>query len=156
MCLFLQLPFPQIVFRPAEGKRTDAPWLRDLDGGHEAIQEDAPLQGRLAEIPQRVTERVLHEQRPRGLDLLADLLDQGDRDGRETGVIQHALNQSHGLLADRSRRDEDDQIDAVIPELRGHGGGGFFDQGICDRGVAHEGEMPWGERADDSLLRQFP
>ncbi len=61
MRLFLQLAFPQIIFRPAVRKRQDGPWLDDLYSGSEAIAEDLPLQDLVADIPKRVTKGVLDE-----------------------------------------------------------------------------------------------
>jgi hypothetical protein len=61
MGLFLQLSFPEIVFRPPVWQRQDRPWLPNLDRGSKAIQEDAPLQSLLSNIPERMPERVLNE-----------------------------------------------------------------------------------------------
>jgi hypothetical protein len=76
MGLFLQLSFPEIIFRPPVWQRADRPRLPDLDRRGKAIEEDAPLQGLLSNIPECMPERVLDEQRSRWLDLLGDLLDQ--------------------------------------------------------------------------------
>ena len=153
MRLFLQLSFPEIIFSPPVRQRVDRAGLGDLHGGSQHIHEDLPLQRLIPHIPEGVAERMLHEQRPRGLDLLSDLPDQGQGDGRKPSLIQHALNQSDGLLAHRSGGDEKDEIDRVFLELRGDGGSGFLQQGLRDRYVAHEGEMPRRQRADHALLR---
>jgi len=50
MGLFLQLSYPEIVFRPPVWQRQDRPRLPDLDRGGKAIEEDAPLQGLLFNI----------------------------------------------------------------------------------------------------------
>ena len=114
MSFFLQLPFPQVIFRPPVGKGEDRARCRDLHSASEHMQKDLPLQGCISHVPKRVAERMLHEQRPRGFDLLGDLFDQRQGNGRKTGLIQHALNQSHGLLTDRSGRDQENQIDLVL------------------------------------------
>jgi hypothetical protein len=124
--LFLQLSFPEIIFGPPVRKRVNRAGLRDLHGGSQHIHEDLPLQRSISHIPEGVAERMLHEQGPRGLDLLGGLPDQGQGDSGKPSLIQHALNQSDGLLAHRSGGDEEDEIDGVFLELRRDGGSGFL------------------------------
>jgi hypothetical protein len=78
---FLQLSLPEIVFGPPVRKRVGRAGLRDLHGGSQHIHENLPVQRLISPIPDGMAERMLREQRPRGLDLLRDLPDQGQGDG---------------------------------------------------------------------------
>ena len=52
--------------------------------------------------------------RSRRAQLLCDLFGQADRDGRNSRVLNRALDQSHGLIADTSGRGQDDDINPIF------------------------------------------
>jgi hypothetical protein len=78
---FVQLSLPAIVFGPPVRKRVDHAGLPDLHGGSQHVHGNLPWQRLISHSPEGMAERMLHEQRPRGLDLLGDLPDQGRGDG---------------------------------------------------------------------------
>ncbi len=79
----------------------------------EAALDDAALRRLVADRAERQPERVADEAGQRRLHERGDLPDLGDRDGGETVVVEDALEQPDRLLADRSGRDEQDEVDLV-------------------------------------------
>jgi hypothetical protein len=137
VALLAQLSGPQIVTSPADARVTDARSIHRRGRRQEGI-EDRTLGARVSNRTERQAERVGHEDRPRRLDDRRDLDDLRDRDGAQPGFVEHALDQSHGLLADRSSGSEQNQIDAVGGEPGGDCWSGLLDQDIGVRDVAHE------------------
>ncbi len=72
------------------------------------------LTKRLAGKAQGVTQRETRIDCPRWLYLAGDFLGQADRNGRNTGRFNDALDQPHGLIAEASGRREKGNIDAVF------------------------------------------
>jgi hypothetical protein len=128
---------PQIVTSPADARVANARSIHRLGRGQEGI-ENRTLGARVSNRTERQAERVGHEDRPRRLDDRRDLDDLRDRDGAQPGFVEHALDQSHGLLADRSSGSEQNQIDAVGGEPGGDCWSGLFHQDLGIRDVAHE------------------
>jgi hypothetical protein len=137
VALLAQLSGPQIVTSPADARVADARSIHRLGRGQEGV-ENRTLGARVSNRTERQAERVGHEDRPRRLHDRRDLDDLRDRDGAQPGFVEHTLDQSHGLLADRSSGSEQDQVDAVRCEPGGDCWSGLFDQDLGLRDVAHE------------------
>jgi hypothetical protein len=124
--LFPELPFPKIIFGPPVWQRMDCARLRDLHGGAQHIHEDLPLQRLISHIPEGVANGCSTNNAREGLICSMISLTRV-REGAKPGLIQHAMNQSDGLLAYRSGGNEEDEIDGVFLELRGDDGSGFLE-----------------------------
>ena len=83
----------------------------------QAGAENCAVAGLVADCAQGEPEGMLDQAGERGLDELGDLSYLGDGDGGEAVLVEDALEQSHGLLADRSGGDEQDEIDGVREQL---------------------------------------
>lgn len=61
-----------------------------------------------------VAERQIGEDEAGDRRLFDDVTSAADDDGGESGLLQPSSHQTHGLMTDRSKRDEQNQIDVVI------------------------------------------
>ena len=82
----------------------------------------------VANRAKREPERRLHETRERRERLGRHLAHLGDRHRREAVLVEHALEQSDRLLADRSGGDEQHEVDGVREEFRGDPGASLCEQ----------------------------
>jgi hypothetical protein len=137
VALLAKLLGPQIVTSPADARVAHAGSIHRRSRRQEGV-ENRTLGARVANRTERQAERVGDEDRPRRFDDRRDLDDLRDRDGAQPGFVEHALDQSHGLLADRSCGSKQDQVDAVEGEPGGDHWSGLFDQDLGIRDVAHE------------------
>lgn len=102
----------KVVSLPLEAAVADPPMLH----GCRRIQhglDDAPLRHAIPDVPEGEAEWVANVERPGGLDKGRNFHHLGDRKRAETGVIEGALKQSHGLLTNRSGRCEQHQVNAI-------------------------------------------
>lgn len=76
------------------------------------------------------------------------LLDQGQGDGGDSHLVEHTLDQSHGLTAHRSRGDQQRQIYLVLPKFKSDLGSDLRQKPLGAGNKAHEGEMTGSGRAD--------
>ncbi len=127
---------------PAIRQGQDRTRCSDLLGGMQTIEKHLALQFAVSNAPERESERMLDKQGPRGFHLLRDFTYQSERDCRETSLIEYSLEQSHGLLADRSSRNQENQVNAVFLELPRYFRAGLIEQRAHDRDVSHKGEVP--------------
>lgn len=122
----------------------------------EALQEDPPLERFLPHVPQGVAEGMLEVEGPGGLDLFGDLPNDGEGDGRNARLVQHPLDQSHGLLTHGSGGHHQREIHLVLFEQVGYCRSGLLDQRLRHRDIAHEREMARAHAPDDPLPSQLP
>jgi hypothetical protein len=61
-----------------------------------------------------------HKERPLRLDLLGNFAQQRNGDRRNAGILDSALNQSHGLVTHWSDGGEQHNVDPVGPQLTGN------------------------------------
>ena len=71
------------------------------------------LQRRISRLAQRIAQGKWHKKRPRQTNLLRNLSQERERDGRDARVFNGTLDQPHGLIAHWSDRCEQDYIDAI-------------------------------------------
>ncbi len=110
--LLAQLAFAQVV-GPAKSHVDDRSVRMVALGLAYAASDDAALRRLVVHRAERQPERVGDEAGQRRLHERGDLPHLGDRDGGETVVVEDALEQPDRLLADRSGRDEQDEVDLV-------------------------------------------
>jgi len=84
-------------------RREDRPRLPDGLEARKRIDQDRPLLPHVKGLPQGMAERIAKEERPRGLDLHRDLFLKGDSDRGNLSLLNDALDQAHGLIAEPSR-----------------------------------------------------
>lgn len=79
--------------------------------GRQCIQNDAPLAFDVARFTEHAAARKLDQQGPRRLDMRHAVGGIAHGDGPQTGFLGHALNQTHGLMAFGSDRQQKKDID---------------------------------------------
>ncbi len=119
MRLLAELSLAKVVLLPAEAEVDDRPGRMRPGCFAQAGLEYRPLGGLVADIAEREAEGVLDEAGKRGLAQFGDLADEGDGDRRKPVLVEDPLEQSHGLLADRSGGDEQGEVDGVGHKLTG-------------------------------------
>jgi len=137
VALLAKLEGSQIITSPTDARVADAGSIHRGGRGQERV-EDRTLGACVANRTERQPERVRHEDRPRRLHNCRNFDHLRDRNRAEPEVVENTLDQSHGLLADRSSGSEQDQVDAVGGEPGGDHWSGLFDQDLGIRDVAHE------------------
>ena len=120
---------------PARGARTPPP----------GSASGAP---RRAAAPSGIPERVGHGERARDPDLPRDLRERRDGRRRDSPPFQLRGDQTHGLMAERSERDEERDVDAVGFQQRRGLRGGLLHEAARRRDRAHERERPRREAPD--------
>ena len=101
-----------------------------------------------------IAEGKIHEQEARHAALLDDIPGGPDDDRRDAGGLEVSCGQTHGLVADGSKRDEEGDIDAILT----HPG---FDPGrvLLERQplavVRRDSVEPWAERSHVPGLDMF-
>lgn len=149
MGLFAELPGAQIVLGPLEGERLQGAGSRDaLASGQHLLQHGDVGLG-VVEVTHGQAERVLDEQRPRRLDQARNAGGERKRDGADAFLVEDALDQSHGLVAHRSSRNQQRQVDMIrgqatryLPRV--------LPQRVGLEAVAHEAKVPRRYGADSS------
>ncbi len=142
MGLLAQLPLPQVILGPKVGQ-VDNRSRRLLFGGiAQTIVEDGGVGCAVANITEGQAKGVLYVEGSGRFHLLGHLLDQGQREGRYSLLIQNTLYQPHGLTAHRSRRHQQGQIDLVAVQL-----GGNLRRNLCQQPFGawdkpHKRKMP--------------
>ena len=149
MRLLQKLLLSQVIFRPGIRELEYCAGHGDLFGCSQAIKENVPLQIEIIEIAKGVAERMLDIQSSGRLHHLGDLPDERERYGCQSGLIEHALDQSHGLIADRSGGRQEDQVGVISLEFFGDFRRSLVDQRVGHSQVAHEREVARSQRADD-------
>ena len=104
------------------------------------------VSGQIARWAAGVAQREIGEHEAGNSTLLDDVAGTADDHGDETGGFEMAGDQTYGLMADRSKGDEDDDIDVVLPapflDLAGVGPCGPL------RVLGWDAEEPVVQRAD--------
>lgn len=131
---------------PAKGKVNDLARSDDRVEGLERFKNDCALLFDVARFAEWMTERPLQVNAARRLDLLRVLTHNCDPHGRNAGFFNLSLYQSHGLIADASRRGEQDHVDLGLLELINHLLGSLTNQGgdMSSVYMAHEGIVRFG------------
>ena len=83
----------------------------------ESHHQDALLQINVVRRTERKAQRAIYDERTRRLDTLRHFAQQADRNRRDARLLNHTLDQSHGLVAERSNRSEQDAVHSIRPEL---------------------------------------
>jgi len=65
---------------------------------------------------ERVAQRPIDKEDPWGHHFLGHLAEQRNRDCGNSGFLYRALDQSHGLIAERSDRGQQDRVNAILAE----------------------------------------
>ena len=88
---------------------------RGLDGiqGIEGALQDGGMLGRFERLAQGVAEGPAHKDGTGRLDLFRIVPHDGYADGGDTSLFDGSLNQSHGLIADPSARNEQHGIHLI-------------------------------------------
>ena len=82
----------------------------------ESRHQDALLQLNVVRRTERKAQRAIHHERARRLDTLRHFAQQPDRNRRYARLLDHALDQPHGLVAERSNRSQQDAVHSVRPQ----------------------------------------
>ena len=98
---------------------------------------------------QWVTEAKRHGQRPRRPYPHRDLADQRNRHRGDPPPFHFAGQQSHGLGAHGSHRNEESQVNLVLAEDVGHLGPGLFDEPPRGQDRSIEADVPGGHGPND-------
>ncbi len=109
----------------------------------------------VAGLSQRMAKGPAQQQRSGGLDLLGDVAEQHDADRRNTGRLDRARDQSHGLIAEPSSWCQQDGVDALLLEPRRDLRGGLSRERrqMLPLDVAHEA-VGVGQRAQHTAINQ--
>lgn len=93
--------------------------------------------------PERIAVRIRDKDRARGTDLTRSELEELENDRRNSASFEFGGDQTHGLVAGRSDRDQQRQVDLVVDEDLRSLGSGVADEPSrrCDR--PHAGEVAW-------------
>ena len=97
---------PCIVLGPSVRQAADRPW--GVDGGErvEGVTEDPPLERLVVRLPRRMPEREVQVHGAGRVDRRGDGKGARHADGRDPAAFDLSCDQSDGLMADRSGRDE--------------------------------------------------
>ena len=101
---------------PAKGNVDDLPRLGDTLQGVESLLEHSPLLGNVEGLPERMAEGPPQGDSPRRLDLLTVAPDDGNADRRNSPPFDLPLDQSDGLVADRSPGGEEHHVGTLFRE----------------------------------------
>jgi hypothetical protein len=115
-----KLAIAEIVLRPCESSIADAPLTHRCRGIEQGIDHPV-LGGRIADIAKREPKRMGDEQRARRFNDGGNLHHLGEGDRAKSLIVEDALKQSNGLLADRSRGDQQDQVRFLVAQALGDG-----------------------------------
>ena len=106
----------------------------------ECVEQDPGLPLRVTRLACLVTEGKVHEDGARRFDGGGDIEGSRKHEGWNAGFLDRASEQSHGLVAQLSDRDQEGRINAHLPQapdqMRRHL---FLESGPCEDS-AHEGE----------------
>lgn len=99
---------------PLVGKLDEGAWsgrrLQDV----ERVEKDPGLPLRVTRLTGLVTEGKVHEDGAGRFDRGGDVEGSGKHEGWDTGLLDRAGEQSHGLVAQLSDRDQEGRIDAHL------------------------------------------
>ena len=95
----------------------------------------------------RTTERkpewVRYGECARRTNTLRHVTQQSDTHGSDAGSLEHSGEQSHGLRAHRSYRDQEHRLDIVRAENLGNARASLQDEPSWRRDRAIDADMPW-------------
>lgn len=121
----------------------------------EQCAKDRRLQRVIARLPERVTQRVRHGEHARRSNTRGDFGEHRDRRRRDSSSLELGLNQTHGLVAERSNRYEQGDVDLVVDEQLRCRGCTVANQSTGRRDRAHERQVSWRDRTDRALEREL-
>lgn len=103
-----------VVVRPAVGSLHGGAWHRGrLDDAEREIDDRSLVVG-VEGAARRVAERVVDEEEAGDPALLDDVTGRTDDDGGDSGGFEATCDQTHGLVTDRSKWDEQRDVDTVV------------------------------------------
>ncbi len=73
-----------------------------------------PLHGGVTRTTHRVPQREISEEEPGNSRVLDDVAPGTDYDGGHASFLELTGNQTHGLVADRSEGDEENNVDVIL------------------------------------------
>jgi len=117
----------------------------------EGFQDHRSLQSRVIRLPERISERKRDEQNAGRPYLAGHLFRHAEGDGGDARVFQEPLDQTHGLMAHRSDRDQQRHIYPVLLEPRGRFWSRLAQQSARSGDRTHPAQMPVAQAADDPL-----
>src|SRR5262249_54652273 len=81
------------------------------------LPDDRLLHGAIPGMPARIAEREVGEQKARNAAMFDDVQGRSDDDRRNAVLFKMSGGQTHGLVADGSKRAEHSAISALVPQL---------------------------------------
>ena len=120
----------------------------------EGFENNRPLLLDVARFTKRMTEWPFQVNTAWRLNLFCVLPNNGDANSSDTGFFNLSLYQSHGLIADASRRGEQDDVNLVLFQSLHHLLRGLSDQGgdVATVDVAHKRIVGVGQLSDNTFL----
>lgn len=146
----------QVVKLPGESEIDDRACLSVRVCGLQDGEQHSALRVLIVDVPEGQSERMCHEARQRRLCQLGDLGDLRDRHRRHAVVVEHSLQQSDRLLADRSSRHEESEIDGIADQGTSDLRARLAQQWVGVGDVPHEAIRRRRDLADQALVDEFP
>lgn len=112
--------------------------------------QDLPMRAVVAELAEREPERMRDEAGEGRTHAHRDRWHLGDGDGRDPRLVQTSLEQPDRLLADRSGRDEQGEVDLLGTEPVDGRGDEALEDAVAARHVAHRRDGGRSERSDEA------
>ena len=110
----------QVILGPLERKCFERARLSNSFCGAEHFIKDCGLPFLVLDVTHDQAKRMLDQQRPRRFNPPSNARDCGQGDRAQPRFIEYTLDQSDGLIADRSGGDEQGQVDSIRDQAAGH------------------------------------
>ncbi len=106
------------VFVPLEWQVDNAARLVGVDQDIQSVAQDSGLRLRISREARLMTERVVHEDRPRRVHARGDVARRCDHDCGDSRLFDDACNQTNGLVVEWSGGYQDEGVYVVLLQLR--------------------------------------
>jgi hypothetical protein len=104
---------PGLIRRPLKREHCDCPGGGEGAKTLQSLQENFSLQLGLMWLASRMSERIIKESRPWGVDRAGNVQGTTHAQGRQASGLRVPGNQSNGLMAHGSHRDQQDNIHLI-------------------------------------------
>ena len=139
---------------PLVGQLRDGSRFRHCSEGRESVQNDPPLAAHIAGFTEHAAARKLNQQGTRGFDAGHPVGHVPHGDCRYPRFLDRPLNQTHGLMALRSDRHKEKEVNRLGLYPRYELGKRPFNQGNHIVDIA-EAVVGFRQLADDFFFFQF-